>query len=258
MRARVLGDARVEAGEERAGARAARGCARRRGRRSCGSSRHESPRAARWRSTSLRETRSSGRRRSPGPGRMAPRPVAPAPRSRRKRTVSAWSSRVWATAMATACFLAPHLAQERVALAAGGVLEARPIARGAARARRPGRGGGRRPSRGTKPRAGGGVLGRARAAGRGRGARPPRGSPACLASQARASRSAVESAPPERPTTRASPRAGHGEAPHGLGDRRDERTEPHALLCLRALRRRKAGGGAGTRTPDAADMSRVL
>ena len=57
-------------------------------------------------------------------------PVAPAPRSSRSSSVSAWSSRVWATAIAARLLLVAHAPQEGVALAARGLLEAAPLARG--------------------------------------------------------------------------------------------------------------------------------
>ena len=103
--------------------------------------------------------------------------------------------------------LVPHAAQVGVALAARGLLEAAPLARGpGAHVGRCPPGTGRRASRTARRR-------RPRpppspAAGRGRGGRPPRGSPGGGAGEASASVSATESFPPERPTTIVPPRGG--------------------------------------------------
>ena len=191
------------------------------GRRWSGPRARSSDLPARWSSTSLaRQPRAWAAAGRPRAGRMAESPRRPEPRSRRRSTVSAWSSRVWASAMAHAPSSRLDRAQERVALATRRLLEAAAFgARGRATSALPRRGA-ERPGarRGRAQKAASAAESGAQAVVEMRG--HDRRSRGAAPRAARASRRATESAPPERPTTTARPRTAMPEPPQGLARRR--------------------------------------
>ncbi len=92
-----------------------------------GSSRQVKPRPARWREDLGARDAQQGSQDVTGPrAHRAEARWPPDPRRSRRSTVSAWSSSVWATAIATACSWRMTVAQEGVAFAPRGVLETRP------------------------------------------------------------------------------------------------------------------------------------
>ena len=157
----------------------------------------------------------SGAARRRARARMAPRPALPDPRSRRRRTVSAWSSRVWASSDRVRLLPDADRLEKGAALVARRLLDPAPVARGAGAD--VGAGGAEGDAeRAAQPAAEGGVLARAGA----QAVIEVRGDHAqAAAPDATAWRSATESAPPESPTTT---------LPRRVLERREARARPRS------------------------------